>query len=61
MQVHRIGKLLLLYPLDIIIKFEKSLKLWQNTFPEKNINSLTNISDSSITSALPLSIPQSKT
>jgi len=60
MQVHYIEKLLLLYPLGIIIKFKKSLKLWHNTFPEKGINSLTNISNSSITSALPLSIPQSK-
>jgi len=61
MQVHHIEKLLLLYPLGIIIKFETSLKLWQNKLPENVINSLTNISDSSITSALPLSVPQSKT
>jgi len=31
MQVHHVEKLLLSYPLGIIIKFETSLKLWQKT------------------------------
>lgn len=52
MQLHHVEKLLLLYPLGVIIKFEASLKSWQKTLPKNDIiNNSTKICDSSITSA----------